>query len=612
MLEAIAPNFRDDRIAEARSLAEASICAEFVTVFTVDYRDYVHKFALSQSSFVYYQRTTSRRGPPGYFKMTPMFRLTIIACLAAGLGACNSGSSSDTGADNDTIADDGIGIDSDDISDDISDSVNTDPDNPNVGTTGSASTTGTIPELDPTAGIIPAPAADDPFGLLLEIDEEEPVAGGGPTQPKNLRVDLLSNNWSSINWAPANDDVGVVEYRIYRSDGHVYTMREDTTSDNAGTQAEFNEQWATTSFMDCNYTRFFDSIHNCSLYNPQPGDTFSYEVTAVDADGNESAPSDPITITYHMDQNAPVPLYADRFLDDSNFAQNHDLSSPDHFLDEFTVIFEDEFNGSEINDELWNTQLLWGDEIIINNEQQYFVNTQQDPDFGYDPFKLDDSILSIEAIPVPDDLVANLPEACDIENEFRPRCQFLSGALATQDKFNMTFGYLEARIKTGGISGALSSFYLYHRYKGEGAELNAPEIDVIEYLGDNPFGDEDAFQTYHFDDVTTGLTRSSPTMNYENPEGALYSDEFHTYSVLWEPQLVIWYIDGEEVKRLSGPMVGARAMNIVTYLVAGSGWAPTPDEAGEYPITMQIDYIRAYQRDHFIGNGLYPQLDIGN
>lgn len=176
----------------------------------------------------------------------------------------------------------------------------------------------------------------------------------------------------------------------------------------------------------------------------------------------------------------------------------------------------------------------------------------------------------------------------------------------------MTFGYLEARIKTGGISGALSSFYLYHRYKGEGAELNAPEIDVIEYLGDNPFGDEDAFQTYHFDDVTTGLTRSSPTMNYENPEGALYSDEFHTYSVLWEPQLVIWYIDGEEVKRLSGPMVGARAMNIVTYLVAGSGWAPTPDEAGEYPITMQIDYIRAYQRDHFIGNGLYPQLDIGN
>lgn len=549
--------------------------------------------------------------------MTPLFRLTLIACLVAGLGACNSDSNS--GSDNDTTVSDTVADDDaapdDTVTDDGSSDTTTgnsdedDFDNPNVGSSGPPSTTGDIPELDPTAEIIPAPSESDPFGLLLEIDNEQPIAGGGPTQPKNLRIDLVSNDWASINWAPSNDDNGVVEYRIYRSDGHTYVMREDTISNNAGTQAEFDEQWATTSFMDCNYTRFFDSIHFCNVNNPQPGDTFTYEVSAVDADGNESPTSDPVTITYHLDQNAPVPFYADRFLDGSNFAQNHDLSSPDHFLDEFTVIFEDEFNGSGINSDLWNTQLLWGDDVIINNEQQYFVNTQADPDFGYDPFSVEDSILTISAIPTPDELKANLPDSCDEINEFRPRCQFLSGALATQDKFNMTFGYLEARIKTGSIDGALSSFYLYHRFPGEGAELNAPEIDVIEYLGENPFGDEDAFQTYHFNDVSTGLTRSSPTMNFENPEGVLYSDDFHTYSVLWEPQLVIWYIDGEEIKRLSGPMVGARAMNIVAYLVAGSGWAPTPDSDGDFPLTMQIDYIRAYQRDAYIGNGLYPQLD---
>ena len=170
----------------------------------------------------------------------------------------------------------------------------------------------------------------------------------------------------------------------------------------------------------------------------------------------------------------------------------------------------------------------------------------------------------------------------------------------------MTFGYVEGRMKTGSISGALSSFYLFHRFPGEGLERHAPEIDIIEYLGENPFGDEDAFQTYHYEDIDTGLIRSSPTMIQENEDGTLYSDEFHTYGVLWEPQLMIWYIDGEEIKRISGPQTAARAMNIVTYLVAGSGWAPTPDANGEFPLTYEIDYIRAYQRDSYIGNGLYP------
>ncbi len=64
----------------------------------------------------------------------------------------------------------------------------------------------------------------------------------------------------------------------------------------------------------------------------------------------------------------------------------------------------------------------------------------------------------------------------------------------------------------------------------------------------------------------------------------------------------------KEIKRLSGPQVSRQGMNIVTYLVAGSGWAPTPDlEGGTFPMRYQIDYIRAWQRDAYDTNGLYPQ-----
>ncbi|MFK7996620.1 MAG: family 16 glycosylhydrolase [Granulosicoccus sp.] len=548
--------------------------------------------------------------------MFSLYKITLIACLTAGLVACSSDSDTpdsgtpDSGTPDAGTPDAGTPDADEGLPNDGNDPVVNVPilDTPPSFNPGLADLPPpVIPELDPSATPIPAPAADDPFGSRLEIDTEAATPGGPPTQPKNLRIDLVSNDWAEFSWAPANDDGSVVEYKINRSDGHTYVVRGDLSSANEGIQAELDKQWSTTSFIDCNYTRFSDMIHNCDMFGPKPGDTFTYEVIAVDDLGNESMPSDPITVNYHQAQNAPVPFYKDRYLDESEFAQNHDLSNSAYFLDKFSLVFEDDFDGTTIDENRWNTQLIWGDEEIINNEQQYFVNTQRTPDFGYDPFKLENSILTIEAIPTPEELKSKLPEKCEQINEAKPPCLFLSGALATQDKFNITYGYVEGRIKTSDISGALSSFYLYHRYKGQGSELNAPEIDIVEYLGDNPFGDEDAFQTYHFADVNTGITRSSPTMAVKNPDGELYSDKFHTYGVLWEPQLIIWYIDGEEVKRVTGPQVGARSMNIVTYLVAGSGWAPTPDANGPFPLTMEIDYIRAYQRDAYIGSGLYPQ-----
>jgi len=162
---------------------------------------------------------------------------------------------------------------------------------------------------------------------------------------------------------------------------------------------------------------------------------------------------------------------------------------------------------------------------------------------------------------------------------------------------------MESRLKVSGAAGALSSNYLYHRFPGTGVNRHGPEIDVLEYLGENPFGDEDAFQTYHYQDPDTGAIRSAPTMSYANPDGSLFSDDFHTYGVLWEPSLVIWYIDGVEIKRMSGPQVSRQPMNIVNYLVAGSAWAPTPDitNPGLFPIQFEVDYIRVMQRETFQG-----------
>ena len=418
----------------------------------------------------------------------------------------------------------------------------------------------------------------------------------------------MSNDWAEVSWAPANDDGEVVQYTIYRSDGVIYEVRGDQTDSESGTQDEIDKDWKTTSFIDCNYTRFADRLHTCSINQPDPGKTYIYEVRAVDDEGNSSAASEPLSITFLEESNAPVPLYDDFYkAGDDTFAQDYDLSAVGYWIDEFELMFFDEFNGEEIDDSKWQTGLTWGDTQIINGEQQYFVNTQTDPDFGYDPFTLTGKSMIINAVPIPDELRENLPDVCDEEDSLGlDRCEFLSGALSTHDRFTFTYGYTEGRFKVSGAPGALSSFYLYHRYAGTGIKRHAPEIDIIEYLGENPFGDPDAFQTYHFADPNKGITRSAPTMSYKKPGGGTYADgnEWHTFGVLWEPQLVIWYIDGLEVKRMFGPQVSRQGMNVVNYLVAGSGWAPTPDatDASLFPLQFEADYIRVYQRPPYTEN----------
>ncbi len=83
----------------------------------------------------------------------------------------------------------------------------------------------------------------------------------------------------------------------------------------------------------------------------------------------------------------------------SNYAVADTCNAPD-INNEYHLVFEDNFNGSGLDYGIWNTEFLWGPGVVINNEQQYYVNEGQ---FAYDPFVVSDGVLSIEAIKAPFD-----------------------------------------------------------------------------------------------------------------------------------------------------------------------------------------------------------------
>lgn len=374
---------------------------------------------------------------------------------------------------------------------------------------------------------------------------DETRSAGPPSVPQGLTLLMASHNYVEFTWAPSADDQSVEAYEIYRDGGLIFTLRGDTGD------REYRS-WVTTSYFDCDYTRYAECTNNA----PASGGTHSYTVVAVDNEGMRSAPSEPATFSLPAQQR----------------------SQPD--LTGYNLVFEDEFRGTSLDRDKWKTVLPWGPDSIINGEQQYYVNVFGADEPIYDPFVFTGETLQITAIPTPADLLSRA------NNQ-----PFMSGVITTSDVFEMTYGYTEMRARLAPGAGILSTFYLFN----QNFDRNQPEIDIIEYIGQDA---ELAYQTYHYYDsnrsrFSPGERHSTPTM--EHNASTNLSDGFHTYSVLWEPELVVWYIDGVEVQRLIGPRVSDEPMNLIAQLVLGSVWIGDAAPSG-FPVVYEIDYIKAWQQ----------------
>lgn len=399
--------------------------------------------------------------------------------------------------------------------------------------------------VDASAGDDDSPTFTETLSLVGPFVKDESRSAGPPSVPQGLTPLLASHNWVEFSWAPSADDQSVEEYEVFRDGVSIFNVRGDTNND-----LDYRH-WITTSYTDCDYTRY-----GCTDNAPASGGQHVYTVTAIDNEGMRSAQSAPVSYTLPARQQSTPP----------------DLSG-------FNLVFDEEFNGDSLDRSRWKTSLPWGPDQIINVEQQYFVNTFGANPPDYDPFVFTGETLQITGIPTPPELLSQA------NNQ-----PYLSGVITTADHFEMTYGYVEMRARVAGGAGLLSTFFLFN----QNFDGNQPEIDILEYIGDRP---NKAFQTYHYYDsnrfrYASGEKHSSPTMEFD--AGTNLSAGFHDYSVLWEPELVIWYIDGIEVQRIEGPRVSDEPMNIIAQLVLGSIWIGSPTGVS-FPVTYEIDYIKAWQ-----------------
>lgn len=252
--------------------------------------------------------------------------------------------------------------------------------------------------------------------------------------------------------------------------------------------------------------------------------------------------------------------------------------------------FSEEFDGNQLRSDIWRTAFkTCGKEGSIANRSLYGNRERQiyfDPAFlgaGVQPITVRNGVLTITARPLEPRVQAKLREALarqpqNIRNSALGQARYSSGLITTKCSFEQAYGYFEIRARWTGGKGIWPAFWLLPAQGGW-----PPEIDVIEAHGDKP---GIAFQSLH-SKLQKSITRKVEMRGT--------SDQFHLYAVLWTPEKLDYYIDGEKTASIPTTADASKPMYLLANLAIGGKWPGDPDASTVMPARMEIDHIRVWR-----------------
>lgn len=248
---------------------------------------------------------------------------------------------------------------------------------------------------------------------------------------------------------------------------------------------------------------------------------------------------------------------------------------------DYKLIWSEEFDQAVIDTEIWKAETNPG--VVYNAHEKQFYTDRDDNSFIKDG-KL---ILRVQKEPY-------------IINDYT------SARLNTYGKFGLTYGKIEARIKTGSADGLRCKLFMLPEKLEYGAWARSGQIDIMETQGTSP--DRVKGGIFH-----GGQGHYSKYSGREFiPEGVDFSADYHTYTVEWQPYEIRWFVDGKLYamqNRWSSFSADYPApFDQPFYLVLSVAIEGETDDS-QLPAEMNIDWIRAYQIE---GDNQPPQIKIAS
>ncbi|HAL15738.1 MAG TPA: hydrolase [Anaerolineaceae bacterium] len=249
------------------------------------------------------------------------------------------------------------------------------------------------------------------------------------------------------------------------------------------------------------------------------------------------------------------------------------------------LIWNDEFDapaGSPPDPAKWTFDL--GGEGWGNQEWEYY--TDQPENAATDGA----GSLVIRAIEVAEDDTRSL-------NCWYGPCKYTSARILTRERFDFTYGRVEARLKLPYGNGIWPAFWMLGSDIAAVGWPNCGEIDIMENIGREP---DKVYGTVHGPGYSgaNGISHS-----YALPVGQAFKDDFHVFALEWDAVEIRWYMDDELYGVLpkerfseSRPWVFDHPFFLILNVAVGGAWPGYPDETSTFPQEMLVDYVRVYQK----------------
>lgn len=172
---------------------------------------------------------------------------------------------------------------------------------------------------------------------------------------------------------------------------------------------------------------------------------------------------------------------------------------------------------------------------------------------------------------------------------------FTSGRLKTKDKFSFTYGKVEARIRIPAGQGIWPAFWMLGEEIKSVGWPACGEIDIMENVGREP---SMVHGTVHGPGYSGG---KGITSAYTLDGGQKFSDAFHTFSVIWTPESIEFFVDSTSYHKVTpaslpdgATWVFNKPFFLLLNVAVGGNWPGSPDASTVFPQTMLVDYVRVY------------------
>ena len=243
---------------------------------------------------------------------------------------------------------------------------------------------------------------------------------------------------------------------------------------------------------------------------------------------------------------------------------------------EYHLVWQDEFNGDELNEENWSHELENGCPNLCgwgNNEKVWYRKENS---------VIDNGILTM-----------------NVKKDKEQEGYWSSSRIITSNKVNFKMGRIDVRAKLPETRGLWPAIWLLGQNIKEVGWPKCGELDIMEEVGHMPFR---VRGTTIFNDKNKTLKFIGKKKELQHSK---FSDDFHVFSIVWDEQGIQYLADNKafynktykelNISAADNPFL--KPMYLILNCAVGGNLPKNPDYTSVFPQTFEIDYVRYFQEN---------------